>query len=152
MENIQINDGTIRLTVNGDPNRVIAFDPTDIIFAEKFYKTFGEFETKLTEFQRRSQDLEAETERDDNDLPANMEARLALLHETCDFIREKIDNLFGKGTSQTAFGDALNLNCFSQFFDQIAPFFQKTRAAKLEPYISKARNAKPAMRAKRKRK
>lgn len=136
--------------INGDESRVIAFDPTDILFAERFYKAIADFEAKLADYQKRAQDLEAESGEDANGIPTNTEARIALLRDTCQFMRDKIDSVFGAGTSQTTFGDALSLDMFNQFFDGITPYFSKARAAKVAQYIPQSR--KPVNRTGRKSK
>ena len=137
MDSLRIDDGVKRIAINDDPGRVIAFNPTDVTFAEKFYNLIGEFEIKLKEYQRMSDDLEKTDAKDDNGLPVNMDARLALLREVCGYIRGRIDYLFGVGTSQIAFGDVMAMEVFEQFFQGITPFFQRVRSAKIEQYSSK---------------
>lgn len=136
MDSIHIDTGEKRIAVNGDPERVIVFNPTDVIFAERFYALIGEFESKLTEYQDRSKSLDVEDVKDKNGIPLNSDERLALLHEVCEYIRERIDYLFGKGTSQKAFGDALALDMFTQFFKGITPFIQNSRTSKVEKYVN----------------
>lgn len=138
MDSLQIKTGEKRIAINGDPERVIVFNPSDLLFAEKFYGLIGEFETRLTEYQNRSEAMDAVTELDANELPVNMDERIALLRETCTFIRERIDYLFGAGTSQKAFGDALNFNAIIQFFNGIMPFVQSVRKEKVAKYTNTA--------------
>ena len=146
MDSIQIDTGEKRIAINDDPERVIVFNPHDVIFAEKFYRLIGEFETQLTEYQNRSNAIDAETTKDANGLPANMEARLSLLRETCGFIKSKIDYLFGEGTSQKAFGDATSLDMFSQFFDGMTPFIKTARVQKIAQYMPVEKKVKPRKR------
>jgi hypothetical protein len=146
---LRIDDGQIRLAINDDPDRLISFNPSDVGFAEKFYKLVAEFEARFREYLDRSEKLESNTDLDANGLPANAPERLALLNETCAYVREKIDYLFGAGTSQKAFGDEMVLGQFSQFFAGITPYLQKARAPIVEKYLSQPANKKPAKKRRR---
>lgn len=136
MESLQINTGEKRIAINGDPERVIIFNPTDVAFAERFYRLIGDFQSKLIEYKTRAESIEAQNTTDENGLPVNLNERLALMNDACTYIRERIDVLFGMGTSQKAFGDALQLDMFTQFFEGITPFIQKSRVAKIEKYTN----------------
>lgn len=136
MDSLKIDSGEIRLSVNDDPSRVIAFNPDDTLFAEKFYKIVGEFESKMKEYKTRAGEIDRDVSLDNNGIPANVQDRISLLHEICAFVRERIDYVFGDGTSQTAFGDALNLGMFVQFFSGITPFIQSARSEKIAKYIT----------------
>ena len=135
MDNLRIDTGVKRVTVNDDPNRVIEFNPTDVAFAERFYSVIRDFEVKQVEYQRRGQELDIQA-LDANGLPANVGAGLALLREACEFMRERIDSVFGVGTSQKAFGDALTLDMFEQFFEGIMPFIQTARSEKMTRHLN----------------
>lgn len=138
MDTLQITTGEKRIAINGDEARVIVFNPTDIIFAEKFYKLISEFETQLTIFQVQSEELDEVKKLDASGLPVNMSARITLMRETCEYIRGKIDYLFGEGTSQKAFGDVMNFEVINQFFDGMAPHIQTARAEKIAKYVTPA--------------
>lgn len=139
MDLIKTSTGNKEISVERDGKLagVVRFNPSDVVFAEKFYALVGEFESKLAEYQTRSEAIESQTELDNNQLPVNMEDRLALLREACTFIRERIDHLFGTGTSQIAFGDTLSLDIFTQFFEGITPFIQAVRTEKIAQYSVK---------------
>lgn len=138
MDTLQIITGEKRIAINGDESRVIVFNPNDVIFAEKFYKLIGEFQQKLREYQNRAEVIETETRVDDNDIPVNFSDALSLQKDACLYFRDAIDNLFGAGTSQKVFGDALNLDLFPQFFNGITPFIQQARADKIQQYTTSA--------------
>lgn len=137
MDSLTIISGVKNIAINDDPERVISFNPTDIVFAEKFYKLLGEFQEKLKEYQDRSATIEAAAEVDENNLPVNLPDRIALLREVCEYMRGRIDYLFGPDTAQKVFEDALSLDMFEQFFTGITPFIQQARADKLAQYGSK---------------
>jgi len=136
MDSLQISTGEKRIAINGDEKRVLVFNPSDVAFAERFYRLIGDFQTKLLEYKTRAESIEAQMAEDENGLPVNLNERLALMNDACVYIRGKIDELFGAGTSQTVFGDALQLDMFTQFFEGITPFIQKSRVAKLEKYTN----------------
>lgn len=136
MESLHIDTGVKRIMVNDDPDNVIEFSPGDISFAERFYALIREFEVKQIDYQARAAVIDANKELDANGIPLNMAAGLAMMREVCEFMRDKIDGLFGKDTSRKCFGDALSLDAFSQFFTQITPFIRSARAGKIAPYTN----------------
>jgi len=138
MDSLQITNGEKRIMINDDPTRVIVFNPSDVLFAEKFYRLIGEFQSKLTEYEAQAKMIEKVTDVDANNLPVNAEARIELIKSACQYIKERIDILFGVGTSQIVFGDALNLDMFMEFFTNITPFIQTARASKVQKYINTA--------------
>lgn len=116
---------------------MLVFNPSDVIFVEKFYKLLDNFQKSLTQYQSRFEALEKVKETDTNGVPVNVEARFDVIKEVCGYIRDEIDSLFGAGTSQMVFGDSMNLDAFAQFFDGIKPFIQKARTEKIEKYTNK---------------
>jgi len=142
MDDLQINDGLKRLTINGDPSRVIEFNPSDVLFAERFYDLMEKFDAKITEYQERSEVLESDKEQDQRNIPVNLKQRIALLKEACEFIRAEIDYLFGVGTSQTVFGDTYNIDVFIQFFERITPLIETIREEKIAKYTRKKNTRK----------
>jgi DNA-binding XRE family transcriptional regulator len=133
-DSIRIDTGVKRILVNDDPNRVITFNPKDIVFAEKFYNLIKKFEDRQSEFEGKATELDAQDEKDEFGLPLNTKERLELLKEICQFMRAQIDDVFGEGTSQAAFGDAISLDMFGQFFDGISPFIKHARSEKVQIY------------------
>ena len=136
MDSIQIDTGVKRIMVNDDPARVIEFNPSDLIFVEKFYGLISEFEVKMTEYQKQAEQNEKITTLGADGFPINMAERLRLLHEACDFICGRIDYVFGENTSAKVFDGARTLEMFSQFLDGISPFISKTRSEKVNKYTN----------------
>lgn len=136
-QSLSIDTGVIRLAINGDELRVIAFNPNDALFAEKFYKMLGTLQTRFTEYQIKADIVEAIQETDANGIPLNTGERIELMKEVCIFARGQIDELFGAGTSQTAFEDALSIEAIIQFFEGVKPFVQSARADKVAKYTNK---------------
>ena len=124
METLKIQSGRVELAVNGDPERVVAFDPEDVAFAAGFYRLAGSFAQKEEEYRRRAAAL-SEGDRG---------GAVALMEEMCGWLREQIDLLFGEGTCRTAFGAGSSLGLYQQFFEGVVPYIKGARAQKLERY------------------
>lgn len=142
MDSLQINTGIKRIAINDDENRVIEFNPEDIIFVEKFYGLIKEFEKKEVEFRKRSDEIGAITELDEYGIPVNTAESIQLVVDLCRYLRAQIDNVFGKDTSQKVFGDAMTLNMFEQFFTGITPFVQNARKEKVSQYRKTSKTMK----------
>lgn len=133
-DSIRIDSGVKRIMINDDPARVIEFNPKDVVFAERFYSLISEFKDAERGFLKRAEALDAVTETDEFGLPVNAGERIKLIRELCEWSREKIDQVFGEGTSQMAFGDAVNIDMFTQFFEGITPFIEQARGEKTQQY------------------
>lgn len=141
MESIKLNSGIIRLEIDCDGEKnIIAFNPEDVNFAEGVYRLMADMEEKQAEFKNKEAEIAKAAKFDENGIPDNFGERLALYKDVCDYMRVKIDELFGEGTSQKVFGDANTLNMFEQFFDGIAPYIRKARESKLESYRANIKN------------
>lgn len=134
--NLTIDTGEIRLTVNDDPSRVIRFNPTDVPFVERFFKLIGEYENKLVEFKRRADELGITDGYIIDEVPSNIEQQAALLREFCEYTQTKIDEIFGSGTSKAAFGNAMNAEMFPQFFEGVTRYIQNVRSDKISKYLT----------------
>ena len=137
-QSLHIDTGEIRLAINDDPNRVIVFNPADVLFAERFYRLFGDFQKTLTQYRPRFEALDADQSTDENGMPANLGNRIALVREVCEYIHAEIDKLFGAGTSQKVFDGAMDLNAIKQFFEGVTPFIKQARVEKVTQYTSTA--------------
>lgn len=131
MDSIRIDSGVKRIAINDDESRVIEFNPSDVLFAERFYSVYGEFEKKHEEYKTKAKKLGAEN-------VENIGEGIVLAREMCAFMREKIDILFGAGTSQKVFGDTLSMAMISQFLEGMTPFFEHARSEKTKKYINTA--------------
>jgi hypothetical protein len=137
IDSLQINTGEKRIPIVRDGESVgeIVFNPSDVVWVERFYKIVSEFQITLTDYQTRYKALE----KDKDGKPVQVDVSLALLHDACTYVREKIDYVFGSGTSQLVFGDAMVIEVFPQFFDGITPHIKTVRAEKIEKYTGKQR-------------
>lgn len=134
VDTLRIDTGAIRLAINGDENRIIEFNPEDIVFVERFYSLIKEFESKEVEFREKAEELAGNSELDEYGIPVNTGDNIKLVKELCEYLRTKIDHVFGQGTSAKVFENNQTLNMFEQFFTGITPFVQKARGQKLEKY------------------
>lgn len=128
----------IELRRDGVVTGVLEFDPSDVMFAEKFYNLITEFQAKSKEYEPRAAEIDKNTAIDEFGLPVNLGDKITMLRDVCEFIRERIDHLFGMGTSKAAFGDVYDTELIVQFLDGLKPFFQKERSAKIQKYTSDA--------------
>ena len=134
MDSIRIDSGSIRLAINDDPDRIIEFNPNDVAWVERFYGLISDFEAKETEYKERAARLDEDREKDAYGLPKNVGQSIELIKEICVYFREKLDEVFGAGTSQKAFGDMNTLYMFEQFLDGITPYIQNARTGTVEKY------------------
>jgi|SRR5690606_5050783 len=138
MDSLRIDNGEVRLAINDDPNNLLIFNPKDLLFVEKFYALQAKLEKDVVTYKAEAEKLEAVTELDSKGLPVNAKDRLRFLRETGEKFRAEIDILFGEGTSKRVFGDAIVLDAFLQFFQQLAPYIKKSRTEKVEQYTTLA--------------
>lgn len=128
------NDGVVQLAVNDDPKRVISFVPDDKLFAEQFYQLLSALKVKEVEYKERVEELSKNKAVDEYGIPETALESLDLLGDVCDFMRDEIDKVFGKGTSQKVFEDYRSMYMIEQFFKGIMPYVQKSRQEKTAKY------------------
>jgi hypothetical protein len=143
---LQLTTGEIRLPIvrDGQASGEIVFNPNNLLFANQFYALLEETETGLKDLRERMKDLQ-NTDADGRPLQWRELAQIQI--EYCDGLRGQIDEVFGAGTSQNAFGETRSLDVFMQFMNGLLPYFQTARVAKVTQYTSAA----TAKRDKRKR-
>jgi hypothetical protein len=140
IDKIRVDSGLKRIQVNDGPE-FIEFNPEDIVFIEAFYNMAKEFDLRKDGYTAKFESLAVGEEGTDNPYGSEMDEKIALLREVCEFMREQIDLVFGEETSQKVFGDAMTLNMFAQFIDGINPFISPVREKKVAKYISPEKKA-----------
>lgn len=133
MDTLRIDTGVKHVVINDGPE-FIEFNPSDVVFAERFYQLVRDFEVKQVEYKKRADLIDLNNKALPDGIPDNFPDSLALMREVCEFMRQRIDGLFGEDTSQRVFGDTLSLNMFEQFFTGITPFIRTARAMKVAKY------------------
>lgn len=88
MQSLDFDDGLKRLAINGDENRIIVVNPTDVAIVARYRE-------KLPEIER----LSAETE-DSEEIPEILDKK----------VREFVDYIIGSPVSEIVFGKT---NCIS---------------------------------------
>ena len=144
VQSLRIETGEIRLAINGDPSQIVAFNPRDVLFAEKMYALIQDLQDEQKKLKEKQVQLESVTERDVHGLPLNAVAILQMQKDVDGYIRSKIDNIFGAGTSQKAFGDVSctvpisdSVPCAAeQFLAGVTPFIQSARKEKMSKYMA----------------
>lgn len=125
MDTLSLKSSRVELAVNGDPEKVISFDPHDVGFAMGFYSLAQAFAEKEQEYRSRAEALEA----------GDASGAAHLLQEMCQWLEEQIDKLFGEGSCITAFGQSRSLGLYQQFFQGVVPHIRKARQQQLEQYL-----------------
>lgn len=141
---LTIDTAELRLLINDDEKRVVSFNPEDIEFVSAFYDLIADFSEKEKEFAAREAELKENTGLDALGIPTYTKELLVLNKEIFAYLRQKIDDIFGDGTSKAAFGKANTLNMFEQFFNGIVPFVQAKRTEKLGKYQAAPSNVMKA--------
>lgn len=130
--NLVIDTGVKRLTINGDKDNVLEFNPSDTIFVEKFSLLVKEFDVQINKYSDEADRLEENP--DGIEEVELFDLKVQLLKESCHYLRSQIDTVFGEGTSQKVFGDSLSLDALAQFFEGISIFVGNERKQKMAKY------------------
>ena len=134
MDSIRVGSSVKRIAINDDETRVIEFNPGDVGFAERFYNLMRDLEKREAEYQERAELIVRDQAVDEHGVPMNVGERIAFIREVCEYMYSGIDQLFGKGASQTIFQGATSLDMIGEFFDGIIPFIQAARSQKINKY------------------
>lgn len=124
MENIKIDDGRKSFTINGDPEKIISFNPTDtnlLVRYEQVKKTI----------EKAIKDMPEETDMKEEISEENLKKTSAILKKTDKLIKEQLNYLFDTDVSKVVFG---NMNALSmangeflavRFISAIEPIMKK---------------------------
>ena len=136
MDCIKIDTGTITIALETDGKRTgeISFCPSDTSFAKRFYGLIQDLEQMSEEYLEKAKQIDDNAAVDDWGLPANVQETNDLYEEVCKKIEEKIDHVFGEGTSQKAFCGRHVLECYAQFLDGLKPCFERARQFRMDKY------------------
>ena len=130
METLRIDTGAVTLSINNDETRTITFYPTDVHFAEAFFDLVRDFMQHREDVSKKEEEIKAF-----GGTAAERSAKeVLLLRETYAFMRERIDNCFGAGTSEIVFGDHDSLGAYASFFRGVEPYVRKARKDELARY------------------
>ena len=146
MDTLQIDSGIKRVSITRDGIEVpdtIEFNPSDVRWAERFQTMKREVLKSIEDMRKKAEVLsklsEDATEEDQTEIEKQ---EIELRDVCCTFMREKIDILFGLGTSQKAFGDLHSEYAIASFLENITPYIQLAREKKYAKYIPPATSVK----------
>lgn len=127
MDTLKIGSGAVRLKIVRDGvEGVISFNPLDVGFMERAYKLMEDAEGKEKEYHDKL--LAAEK-------TGGIKEKIAVVKEYCIYMREQVDYCFGQGTSDTVFGDSLDVDMFADFLEGVAPYIRKAQGARIKKYL-----------------
>ena len=136
---LQSVEKSVRLTINDDPERVISFNPNDAGFVERFFSMLDKVEAEEARVNSVLEGYANDGTVDNYGIPLPLRKAAALTADLCRFMRGQIDEAFGEGTSQTAFGDVNVPEMFSEFFLGVTPYIREARSAALSKYLGEAK-------------
>lgn len=135
---MKINTGiAVPIERDGAEAGEFRFDPSDIALAERFYDLMEYFRARQDEYEKRLRALDAEQMLDEHGIPSNARARLSLAREACLDVHKKIDEVFGAGVSDMAFGGTLSFDAIEQFFDGLMPYLDEASQARIRKYTNR---------------
>ena len=141
--NLQLEDNSIEVYINSDPTRNIVFNPTAIGFVENYIA--------LVNFARTAQDdpkykVDALVDSDDLDVTVDaievgIKAHKLFFNDLCD----KVDSLFGAGTSMKATQGNVDLDILIKLMTGLAQHIDAAQQDRLKNYTAnrEARRAAP---------
>lgn len=116
----------------------IGFDPSDVLFMERIYGFMDNIEAAESEYEAKAAALDKNTSTDKYGVPTNAREQLKLMRELCEFLRGQIDSVFGEGTSQMVFEDALSLDMIYDFLGELVPHVESVQAERIKKYTNRA--------------
>ena len=140
MENLNFDDGLKRVTINGDPNRVLKYNPGDMGILDRMQESLEKLEEELKAIQNIKMTATGNA--------ANATQETAkIVHDINISLRESFDNIFYPGASDVVFGNMNPLalanghtiyeNFMLQFADLIKPDMEnevKKAQEHIQPY------------------
>lgn len=125
---LKLNSGRLSVPIIRDGKKagVLCFNPSDINFVDNFRATAERYDQYINELRTRSAALE-----DGDD-----DGYLALIREICARMCTAIDELFGPGTSDAAFGcTPCSPEPFEDFFGGVTDLIREYRMERMKRYL-----------------
>jgi len=149
MDSLQISSGIKRIEIldeNKKVKGVIEFNPEDTGFANQFYSLIHE----IHKFEQKHAALFENKELDKLGLPKNSPERISLFSEFDEYIRERVDSMFGDNAAEYVFGKTVTFSKFAQLVEGVTPYFSVVRKEKTDKYRAKKVSKKTSARTKAK--
>jgi hypothetical protein len=134
---LNISTGAKKIWITRDGSATeefIEINPTDVGFADRFFKLLKDLNDSKTEIVGRYDELEGMEGKDVHGIPLSTGPTLEYSKKVCQDLLVKIDEVFGNGVSQKVFGDTLKMEVIEQFFKGILPYVEEARAPMIEKY------------------
>lgn len=111
-----IDTGVKRIDIirNGENVGVFTFNPTDYVEAQKHANIITELEQQQKEYAAKAAEL---------DKNGTDKEKIDFFVDFLGGFLEKIDDVYGDGTSDMLFGGALDIDAILSFFKQLQPFY-----------------------------
>lgn len=139
MENsIKIRSNAIRIAVekNDGSEHILTINPDDLVFVQNMYEFYAQAQKKEKEYKAQIVALNKDKTKDSLGLPANLDKIIDINMKYADYMRKKMDDLFGTGTCQELFGQARDFNAILHLIEDIMPFISKSRKTKMDKYLN----------------
>jgi hypothetical protein len=151
VDTINIVTGKKQVVINRDEVEagVISFNPYDVVFREKYYnllRELNEDSDEIKDILNKAKKIDDNKELDDMGIRKSIPDEFELTKEVNRLLCEKIDNLFGSGTSEIIRGDFEPTleqyknaqSIYQQFFTAIKPYFEDAAQNAVQKYTSPA--------------
>lgn len=127
MAELQVKTGKIKLDIirDGEKVGVFTFNPSNLEESKKH----AEIVKKLEE----SQDVQLAKAKDVDDNGSELERINFMKDIICD-MRNIIDDVYGKGTSEMLFGDCYSAETINDFFVQLRSYYEKASKERKTKY------------------
>lgn len=124
MEKLKISTGEMSLEIerNGEITGIFRFNPRDVAQAKRLFETQAQISEIDEDFIHR--DKEAKTPLE----------KTQILEEYCKHQMDKIDYIFGAGSSEVLFGETKSRIAFQSFYDGIIPYYAKASKEAMKKY------------------
>ena len=132
---LKMKSGKLTVPIYRDDEKTgtLSFNPGDLGFVNRFRDTIDVYDSAIKELRTRSAALAQEDD----------EGYLALIQEISQKLCDAIDNLFGSGTCDAAFGCLPSTpEPFEDFFGALTELIRESRRSRLNRYLPQ--EAEPA--------
>lgn len=127
MAELLINTGKIELDINRDGEKVgvFSFNPTSLDESKKHAEIVEKLENGQEELTKKAKEL---------DKSGTELERIDFMKEFVTDMRDKIDEVYGEGTSELCFGNCYSAEVITDFFVQLKPYYEEASKKRKEKY------------------
>ncbi len=118
------NSEIVKIEIN-DSGRYIELNPLDIEFPLKIEKTTNELERMLKKLEQEITLIDKKTDVVEGLMSRNTKEKLLKIRDYNKECGKVIDELFGEGTTEAAFGGKNYIGMYNDLFDSLTPIFKE---------------------------